>query len=43
MKKILALILAGLMLFSFAACGGNTDGETTTAAPAPTRLTTTSL
>ena len=33
MKKILALILAGLMLFSFAACGGNTDGETTTAAP----------
>ncbi len=33
MKKIFALILAGLMLFSFAACGGNTDGETTTAAP----------
>lgn len=33
MKKILALILAGLMLFSFAACGGNTDGETTTQAP----------
>ena len=32
MKKILALILAGLMLFSFAACGGNTDSETTTAA-----------
>ena len=31
MKKILALILAGLMLFSFAACGGNTDGETTQA------------
>ena len=25
MKKILALILAGLMLFSFAACGGNND------------------
>ena len=24
MKKILALVLAGLMLFSFAACGGNT-------------------
>lgn len=33
MKKIFALILAGLMLFSLAACGGNTDGETTTAAP----------
>ncbi len=33
MKKILALILAGLMLFSFAACGGNTDTETTTQAP----------
>ncbi|MBQ8763462.1 MAG: transporter substrate-binding domain-containing protein [Clostridia bacterium] len=33
MKKIFALILAGLMLFSFAACGGNTDSETTTAAP----------
>ena len=33
MKKIFALILASLMLFSFAACGGNTDGETTTAAP----------
>ena len=33
MKKILALILAGLMLFSFAACGGNTDSETTTQAP----------
>ena len=31
MKKILALILAGLMLFSFAACGGNTDGDTTQA------------
>jgi len=27
MKKILALVLAGLMLFSFAACGGNTDVE----------------
>lgn len=30
MKKIFALILAGFMLFSLAACGGNTDGETTT-------------
>ena len=36
MKKILALILAGLMLFSFAACGGNTDSETTTQAPGET-------
>ncbi|MBQ6708324.1 MAG: transporter substrate-binding domain-containing protein [Clostridia bacterium] len=25
MKKILALVLAGIMLFSFAACGGNTE------------------
>ncbi len=33
MKKIFALILACLMMFSLAACGGNTDGETTTAAP----------
>ena len=30
MKKILALILAGLMLFSLAACGGNTDAGKTT-------------
>lgn len=30
MKKIFALILACLMMFSLAACGGNTDGETTT-------------
>ncbi len=36
MKKILALILAGLMLFSFAACGGNTDTETTTQASGET-------
>lgn len=33
MKKIFAIILAGLMMFSLAACGGNTDTETTTAAP----------
>ncbi len=34
MKKILALILAGVMLLSFAACGGNdTNEETTTEAP----------
>ncbi len=33
MKKLLALVLAALMLFTMAACGGNTDTETTTAAP----------
>ena len=33
MKKILALILALAMLFSLAACGGNEEPETTTAAP----------
>ena len=27
MKKILALVLAGLMLFSFAACGGNSNND----------------
>lgn len=32
MKKILAILLAALMLFSLAACGGNGDGEETTAA-----------
>ena len=31
MKKILALILAGVMLLSFAACGGNDVAEETTA------------
>ena len=31
MKKILAIILALAMLFSFAACGGNEEPETTTA------------
>ena len=31
MKKILALMLAFAMLFSFAACGGNDEPETTTA------------
>jgi len=30
MKKILALMLAFAMLFTFAACGGNTEDETTT-------------
>ncbi len=38
MKKILALLLACSMLFAFAACGGNTDSETTTAAPEETTL-----
>ncbi len=32
MKKILAVLLAALMLFTLAACGGNSDGEETTAA-----------
>ncbi len=31
MKKILAIMLAVAMLFSFAACGGNNEPETTTA------------
>lgn len=29
MKKVLAIVLAALMLFALAACGGNTDTETT--------------
>ena len=33
MKKLLAILLAGSMLFAFAACGGNTDDTTTTTAP----------
>lgn len=33
MKKILALLMAGIMLFSFAACGGNGDDEETTTDP----------
>ncbi len=32
MKKILAVLLAALMLFTLAACGGDTEDETTTAA-----------
>lgn len=32
MKKLFALILAALMLFTMAACGGTADNETTTAA-----------
>jgi len=34
--RILSLVLAVVMLASFAACGGNKDGETTTAAPETT-------
>lgn len=30
MKKLLAVLLAALMLFSLAACGGNTDADSTT-------------
>lgn len=30
MKKLIALLMAGIMLFSFAACGGNGEEETTT-------------
>lgn len=30
MKKLLAILMAGIMLFSFAACGGNGEEETTT-------------
>ena len=33
MKKILAILMAALMLVSFAACGGNGEDETTTADP----------
>ena len=32
-KSILCLSLALCLMFSLAACGGNTDSETTTAAP----------
>ena len=33
MKKLLALLMAGIMLVSFAACGGNGDAEETTTTP----------
>ena len=33
MKKITAVLLALIMLLSFAACGDKGDGETTTEAP----------
>ena len=38
MKKILALALALSLVFALAACGGNTEDETTTAAPVETTL-----
>lgn len=30
MKKIIAILMAGIMIFAFAACGGNGEEETTT-------------
>lgn len=36
MKKIIAVLLAMIMLLSFAACGGKDNGETTTKAPLQT-------
>ncbi len=33
MKRIIALIFAGMLVFSLAACGGNETAETTTTAP----------
>lgn len=33
MKKLLALLTAGIMLFAFASCGGNADEEETTTNP----------
>ena len=36
MKKLLAILMAGIMLLSFAACGGNNNGEETTAPEATT-------
>ncbi len=36
MKQIMALLLAGAMLFSFVACNGNTDDTTTTASTSET-------
>ena len=33
MKRVIALILAGMLVFSLAACGGNETAETTTVAP----------
>ncbi|MBP3330626.1 MAG: hypothetical protein J6L89_07325 [Clostridia bacterium] len=38
MKKLLALLMAGAMLLSFAACGDKKEEETTTAAPEETTV-----
>ncbi len=42
MKKFLAMLMAGIMLLSFAACGGKGEEETTTAAETTVAETTTS-
>ena len=42
MKKFIAILMAGLMIFAFAACGGNGEEETTTAAETTVAETTTS-
>lgn len=36
MKKLLALIMSGIMIFSMASCGGSEDSETTTTGEYPT-------
>ncbi len=41
MKKFIAILMAGLMVFAFAACGGNGEEETTTAAEKTTVAETT--
>ena len=38
MKKLLAILLAGSMLFAFAACGGNTEDDTTAPAAEDTTV-----
>ena len=43
MKRVIALILAGMLVFSLAACGGNETAETTTAAPETTAAPATGL
>lgn len=42
MKKFIAILMAGLMVFAFAACGGNGEEETTTAVETTVAETTTS-
>lgn len=43
MKKILAVLLAALMLFTLAACGGTEDGTTTTSGDADTTAADTAI